>query len=107
MSSLPPAPVPPHGTSLSVQTGVSSSGSVTVNAKGIPAGDILVVAVETTGSGGTQYSLSSGSLTAAPAPACVSLPAASAPPGSPGSDGAGSKGVTKSARSGPGTSANS
>jgi hypothetical protein len=53
-----------------------------VNAKGIPAGDILVVAVETTISGGTQYSLSSAGLTAAPAPACVSLSAVPVPPGS-------------------------
>ncbi|MGH3188003.1 MAG: hypothetical protein ACRDOL_12200, partial [Streptosporangiaceae bacterium] len=42
MSSLPAPVVPPSG-HISVQTGGSvTGGSVTVNAKGIPAGDILV-----------------------------------------------------------------
>lgn len=53
MSSLPAPPVSLNGEHLSVQGGRSVGGSVTVNAQGIPAGDILVVAFETTPGGGT------------------------------------------------------
>ena len=78
MSSLPAPAVPLNGKHLSVQSSVSVGGSagrsVTVNAKGIPAGDILVVAVETTTTGNTTTSLGAGKLTTAPAPSCVSLP---------------------------------
>ena len=77
MSSLPAPAVPLNGKRLSVQSSVSIGGSagrsVTVNAKGIPAGDILVVAVETTRTGDTTTSLGAGKLTTAPAPSCVSL----------------------------------
>jgi hypothetical protein len=58
---------------------VSPDGSVTVKAQGIPAGDILVIGVQTNG----RTSMSGGYLTSPPAPSCVSLPAP--PPGSPGS----------------------
>ncbi len=81
MSSLPAPAVPLNGKHLSVQSGVSAGGSVTVDAKGIPAGDILVVAVETTSNGNTRTSLGAGRLTTAPAPSCVSLPPPPAPPG--------------------------
>jgi hypothetical protein len=63
---------------------VGRDGSVTVNAKGIPAGDILVVGVETNAhaASGTTYSMGASRLTSPPAPSCVSLPA---PPAAPGS----------------------
>ena len=80
MSSLPAPPVPLNGKHVSIQTSVSAGGPVTVDAKGIPAGDILVVAVETTSNGNTRTSLGAGQLTTAPAPSCVSLPAPPAPP---------------------------
>jgi len=64
----------------SVQTTVGIGGSVTVNAKGVPAGDILVVGAETTAHGG----MTAGRLTSPPAPGCVSLPA---PPANPGGSG--------------------
>ena len=67
--------------SISTQTAVSKGGSVTVNAQGIPAGDILVVAVATTTNGRTTTSLGAGKLTSPPAPSCVSLPATAPPPG--------------------------
>jgi hypothetical protein len=77
LSSLPAPAESPNDKHLSVQSSVSVGGSagdsVTVNAKGIPAGDILVVAVETTTSGHTSTSLGAGRLTTAPAPSCVSL----------------------------------
>jgi len=77
MSSLPAPAASLNGEHPSVQSSVSigrsAGGSVTVNAKGIPAGDILVVAVETTRTGNTTTSLGAGRLTTAPAPSCVSL----------------------------------
>jgi hypothetical protein len=77
MSSLPAPAVPLNGKHLGVQSSVSiggtAGGSVTVNAKGIPVGDILVMAVETTRTGNTTTSLGAGRLTTAPAPSCVSL----------------------------------
>ena len=97
MSSLPAPAVPLNGKHLSVQSGVSAGGSVTVDAKGIPAGDILVVAVETTSNGNTRTSLGAGQLTTAPAPSCVSLPAPPAPPAPPGN------GVSKTATGGSGS----
>jgi hypothetical protein len=76
----PAAPaVSGRGHRITTGTSVSPDGSVTVNARGIPAGDILVVGVETSG----HSSLTGGILTSAPAPSCISLPAA--PPGNGGS----------------------
>src|ERR1700759_669289 len=43
-----PAPAGPRSGHIPLQTSVSRDGSVTVKAKGIPAGDILVVGVKTT-----------------------------------------------------------
>lgn len=78
IGSLPAPAVPPDG-HISVQSTSSRDGSITVNAQGIPAGDILVVAAETT----AQGSLGASRLTSPPPPSCVSLPA---PPSSgPGS----------------------
>jgi hypothetical protein len=86
LQSLRPPTVPVSG-HLSVQStvGVSAAGSVTVKAKGIPAGDILVVGVETSTTGTTHSSMGGGRLTSPPAPGCVSLPAPSAPPAPGGS----------------------
>jgi hypothetical protein len=66
-------------------TGVSRSpnGTITVNAHGIPAGDILVIGVAT--SGHTSYGV--GTLGSPPAPSCVG-----APPLPPGNGGSGSTG---------------
>jgi hypothetical protein len=83
MSSLPAPAVPLNGRHLSIQSGSSLGGSVTVNAQGIPAGDILVVGFERTVNGKTITSFGSGRLTSAPAPSCVSLPAPPAPPAPP------------------------
>jgi len=64
-----------------ITTGISRSpdGTITVNAHGIPAGDILVIGVAT--SGNTSYSI--GTLASPPAPGCVAPPPL--PPGSGGS----------------------
>jgi hypothetical protein len=66
-------------------TGISRSpnGTITVNTHGIPAGDILVIGVAT--SGHTSYGV--GTLASPPAPSCVG-----APPLPPGNGGSGSTG---------------
>ncbi len=66
-----------------ITTGISRSpnGTVTVNAHGIPAGDILVIGVAT--SGNTSYGV--GTLASPPAPSCVAPP-----PRPPGRGGGGS-----------------
>jgi hypothetical protein len=94
------APAVPLNGHLSLRTGaaVTSGGSVTVNAKDIPAGDILVVGVATTVNSGMTTTLAASQLTSAPAPSCVSLPAA--PAGKPGTA------VTHGAGSGPSVSTN-
>jgi hypothetical protein len=88
LPSLRPPVVPVTG-HLPVQTTVGiggsagsagSAGSVTVNAKGIPAGDVLVVGVETSTTGITHSSMGGARLTSPPAPGCVNLPAQGAPP---------------------------
>jgi hypothetical protein len=80
-----PAPAGPRSGHLPLQTTTSRDGSVTVKAKGIPAGDILVVGVETTTQGSTMTSTGGAALTSPPAPSCVSLPSAPAPaPGAAG-----------------------
>ena len=68
-----------------ITTGISRSpdGTITVNAHGIPAGDILVIGVAT--SGNTSYG--TGTLASSPAPGCVAPP-----PLPPGSDGSGAIG---------------
>ena len=85
MSSLPAPAVPLNGKHPAIRSSMSvggaPGGSVTVNAKGIPAGDILVVAVVTTFNGNTTTSLGAGKLTKGPAPSCVSLPSLITPPG--------------------------
>jgi hypothetical protein len=74
-----PGPAGPRSGHFPLQTGVSRDGSVTVKAKGIPAGDILVVGIKTTTQGSTLTSAGGSKLTSSPAPACVSFPSAPAP----------------------------
>jgi hypothetical protein len=81
MSSLPAPAVSAKGIDLILQSSRSIGGSVTVNAQGIPAGDILVVGFYTTVTDSTTWSGGSSRLTSPPAPSCVSLPAPPAPPG--------------------------
>jgi hypothetical protein len=66
-----------------VTTGISRSpnGTITVNAHGIPVGDILVIGVAT--SGNTSYG--GGTLASPPAPSCVGMPPL--PPGPTGGSG--------------------
>jgi hypothetical protein len=74
----PPA-VPTQGVDITTGIERSSDGSITVSARGIPAGDILVVGVETSGDGTSSI----GAVTSPPAPSCIGTP--SAPPGGGGS----------------------
>ena len=68
----PAAPaVPGHGRLTTTGISVSPDGRVTVHAHGIPAGDILVIGVRTTG----RTVMGGGVLTSPPAPGCISLPA--------------------------------
>jgi hypothetical protein len=76
LASLPAPAVLPNG-QISVGGSVSTDGSITVNAQGVPAGDIIVVGVEITAHGGQT----GARLTSPPAPSCISLPA---PPGNGG-----------------------
>jgi hypothetical protein len=99
LGSLPPPPAPPSG-HISMQTGVSRDGSITVNAQGIPEGDILVVGIRATTQGSLTESEGGARLTSAPAPSCVSLPPQPPPP----SSGAGS-GTVKGPAGGPGVKA--
>jgi hypothetical protein len=73
IGSLPHAR-PPRG--IYIREGSSGNGSITVTAKGIPRGDILVVGVVDTSHGHTRSSLSGAVLTTPPPPSCVSLPQA-------------------------------
>jgi len=76
----PAAPaVSGKGHLISTGTSVSPGGGITVHAHGIPAGDILVIGVQTTG----RTSTGGGVLTSPPAPSCISLPLA--PPAGAGS----------------------
>jgi hypothetical protein len=86
INSLPAPAVRPAR--INASTKVGRDGSVTVNAKGIPVGDILVMGVETNAhaANGRTYSLEESRLTSPPAPSCVSLPA---PPATPGGSGSG------------------
>jgi hypothetical protein len=84
ISSLPAPAVSPRGRRTTVQETKSSDGSVTVNAHGIPAGDILVLGFETTANG---MSVGASKLTSSPAPSCVSIPAPPATGGPGGGSG--------------------
>jgi hypothetical protein len=68
-----PHPAPKAGTiSVSVSGIVRSDGTMTVDAHGVPKGDLMVLAVDDTGHG---IAMASAGLTTGPAPSCVSLPA--------------------------------
>jgi hypothetical protein len=92
LGSLPKPAVSAKGRMISVQSRVSADGSATVNAQGVPAGDIMVIGMEATGQG----RVSASTLTSAPVPSCVSLPAL--PPGNSGSGS--SSGASMSANGG-------
>jgi hypothetical protein len=94
ITSLPAPAVPPQG-SVSVGGSGSADGSITVDAHGVPAGDIMVVGVETSGQGAQV----GARLTSPPAPSCVSLP--SPPPGHGGRGGV----ITRGSGGGPGVNA--
>ena len=99
--SLPDPPVQPGRDSGPIGLMGVKGGSVTVEAHGIPAGDLLVIAVSSTGDG-TQMALQ---LTSPPAPACVTLPPGMPGPGRPGSGSgvAPAPGGHKAVRTGPGS----
>ena len=94
INSLPAPGVPAR--QISVQGSRKSDGSVTVAARGVPAGDILVLGFQTTSGGGTSTSSAQGQgtagsdystgivgaskLTSGPVPGCVSIPVGSVPP---------------------------
>jgi hypothetical protein len=80
LSALPAPPVPPDGP-MTIEGSSSSDGTFTVNAQGVPDGDILVVAHVSTTDGDNRRGLGGAKLTAAPAPSCVSLPDPPTPPG--------------------------
>jgi hypothetical protein len=81
LESLPAPPGSPGKVSGSIRVNSAASGSkdgsITVQAKGIPAGDLLVIAVASTSHGTTM----AARMTTPPAPACVTLPAGAPAPG--------------------------
>jgi hypothetical protein len=77
ISSLRKPAVPLAGR-VRVQGSQSSDGSITVNAQGIPRGDVIVVATQTSG----KLRETASAITSLPVPHCVSLPAP--PPGGSG-----------------------
>jgi len=76
----PPPAVPIQGVRISMQFSVSRDGSVTVNAQGIPAGDILVVGMQASGHNRNEVAI----VTSPPAPSCITPPAP--PPGTGGTE---------------------
>lgn len=127
INSLPAPAVP--ASQINVQASSSGSGPVTIDAQGIPTGDILVIGFdsssgqfsmrETVTANGNHASASgkvSGSgqaprggsmgtaskLTSGPAPSCVSLPAAPAPSGASSGTVSGSSGGPATTHSGSG-----
>lgn len=80
-STVTPPAVPGKGHLLTTGISRSPNGTITVNAHGIPAGDILVIGVAT--SGHTSYGV--GTLASPPAPSCVGTPPL--PPLPPGNGG--------------------
>lgn len=77
---VPPPAVSVRGVRISTQFSVSHDGSVTVNAQGIPAGDILVVGMQANGHIRNAVAI----VTSPPAPSCITPPAP--PPGNGGSE---------------------
>ena len=85
-SKVTPPAVSGRGHRVTTGISVSRDGSVTVNAHGIPAGDILVIGVGTI----AHTSFGVGTLASPPAPSCVGMPPL--PPGNGGSGSAGGSG---------------
>jgi hypothetical protein len=94
MRSLPAPPVDIKGQALS--TLAIDKGAATVDARGIPAGDLLVVAISSTAHGISA----SAAVTRAPAPSCVSVPPPQPGDGNTARDKSGSG--TTGAKGGPG-----
>jgi len=86
LSKVTPPAVSGQGHQITTGISRSPNGTITVNAHGIPAGDILVIGVAT--SGHTSYG--AGTLASPPAPSCVGTPPP--PPGNGGSRSAGGSG---------------
>jgi hypothetical protein len=80
-----PAPAAQAGR-ISVSGSVTSNGTMTVDAHGVPKGDLMVLAVEDTGHGIAM----AARLTTGPAPSCASLPTGF-PAGIPAPGGTGSR----------------
>jgi hypothetical protein len=77
LGSLSPPDVAPN-VPMTVYATKSGDGSITVNAQGVPDGDIMVVGVQTT----ARDTQMSAQLTSPPPPSCVTLPAGSSGPAS-------------------------
>jgi hypothetical protein len=107
ISSLPAPPGKPHA-HLKLGLTVSTGGGATVNARGVPAGDTLVVAWQATTANGKNMMASSATLTSGPVPKCVSIPK-QPPGGAPGHGtgvGTGGPGIVTRGGTGPDTSSN-
>jgi hypothetical protein len=85
-SKVTPPAVSWRGHRITTGMSVARIWSVSVNARGIPAGDILVIGVGTI----AHTSFSVGTLASPPAPSCVGMPPL--PPGNGGSGSAGGSG---------------
>jgi hypothetical protein len=79
ISTVPKPKVPLRGP-IKVQSSQGQDGSITVQAHGVPRGDIIVVATETSG----KLRETASTVTSPPAPHCVSLPT---PPSGPSGSG--------------------
>jgi hypothetical protein len=105
ISSLPAPPGEP-GAHLKLGLKLSTSGGATVDARGVPASDTLVVAFEGGTTNGRGMTASSARLTSGPVPKCVSIPK-QPPGGTPGhGTGVGGPGTVTRGGPGPGTSTN-
>jgi hypothetical protein len=63
-------PAVPLAGQVKIQGSQSSDGSITVNAHGVPRGDVIVVATQTSG----KFRETASAITSEPVPHCVSLP---------------------------------
>lgn len=77
ISSLPKPLTPGKGRHISVASGVSEDGSVTVKAHGIPSDDIMVIGIQASTDSRSRFGIST--LTEPPAPSCLSVPRAPQP----------------------------
>ncbi len=102
-----PAPAGEPGARIRLNLKVSTGGGTTVDARGVPAGDTLVVAFQATTANGKNLTASSTKLTSGPVPKCVSVPR-QPPGGAPGHGtgaGTGGPGTVTRSGAGPATSA--